>query len=78
MLFHKARVGLNDDGDLGTKPLYVSRNCKIPLEVNYESRIETYYYFSYGDMVAKLGGLKSAIEPFINLMVPIIAILFLH
>jgi hypothetical protein len=40
-------------------------------------KIETYLYITYSDMVAKIGGLKSAISPIFGLIIPLLAIGFM-
>ena len=75
--FHKATTGLDSDKNLKPKLTFDIRDLIIPFNIDYNRRVETYMYITYSDMIAKIGGIKSAISPIFNLMIPFLAICFL-
>lgn len=50
---------------------------KIKLNINYERALETKKFISYGDAIAKLGGLKSSLGPVLSILAPVFVLLFL-
>ena len=59
------------------KNVYDHRDLHIPFNINYQSTVETYIFITYSDMIAKFGGLKSALTPVVNLMLPVLAVCYL-
>jgi hypothetical protein len=49
----------------------------MALNINYVRDVYTYEYKSYGDVISYVGGLKGAIQPFFNILTPIIVLVFL-
>ena len=49
----------------------------MSLNVDYTKTVLTYQYNGYGDIFAKLGGLRAAIMPIVGLFTPFTAFYFL-
>jgi hypothetical protein len=75
--FAPVTVGLNADNALSKQPIFTNRNLDIVFKINFVRETETFFYIGYGDVFAKLGGIKAALGPILNITAPISVVFFL-
>ena len=77
--FHKPEKNIDVHNYLLLAPKYKAdmRNLTINLLVNYDLEIITYKYVSTSDIISRLGGYKSAIEPILMFFYPMVILQFL-
>lgn len=63
-------MNLNDNYKLALKSSFTDRNVVFKFKIDYTQQINEYHFVGYGDIFAKLGGLKSALGPVFDIVVP--------
>lgn len=68
---------LDEDGRLFLREKYKSNSQVTNLQFDFTHRRYTISYVTWGDVLAKIGGLRAVIEPFVAFFVPLLTLTFL-
>jgi hypothetical protein len=77
LLFKPSSINVQNGELTQSKSVDGDSSFSIGLNVDFNQQIIILTYFNYGDLVSYLGGIKSAIMPVFDLIVPIVILAFL-
>lgn len=77
IIWKKATSNLSPDNFILLKPEYDTSTIAINLEFDFTERVFTLHFFTFGDILSIVGGLKASIDPLFTSITPIFVLLFL-
>lgn len=70
-------TNINENGLVEARVKRISNKMVIPIDFDFTQREYLIRFTTFGDMFAKIGGLRAAIMPIINLFMPFLILYFL-